>query len=141
MSSLGQWLKNERKKHGLNLSDLARKAGISKSTVCRIENEQVLASFGSAVKMAEAMGLTLGDFFVRRNKEKEVKQMPERKLKIVEHLPVNGNSVNKYDVFIDGEVFRNITAIKITADARERPFKEVQVTFVVSDVEWVVTES
>ena len=67
--------------------------------------------------------------------------MAERKLKIVEHLPVNGSSVNKYDVFIDGEVFRNITAIKITADARERPFKEVQVTFVVSDVEWVVTES
>jgi transcriptional regulator with XRE-family HTH domain len=75
MSSLGQWLKNERKKHGLNLSDLARKAGISKSTVCRIENEQVLASFGSAGKMAEAMGLTLGDFFVRRNKEKEEKKM------------------------------------------------------------------
>lgn len=66
--------------------------------------------------------------------------MPERSLKVIEHLPTNGSSVNTYDVLIDGQKISGITTVEITADARKRPFKEVCITFVAANIEWTTTD-
>ena len=61
--NIGKWLKVQRKKQGLYIEDVARLAGLSKSTIVRMEKhslspnlftvEQVLAVFGKRLVIVD----------------------------------------------------------------------------------------
>lgn len=50
-----------RVKRGLSISELAKKAGISKSIISKIERKEVVPSLITLCKISKALGVDLGD--------------------------------------------------------------------------------
>ena len=62
---IGRRFKELRKQKGLTLSQLAGRAGCSKSFLSRVENDSASPSLAMLVKIIQALGLTLHSFFDR----------------------------------------------------------------------------
>jgi len=56
-----QTLKNLRSERGLNVSELAERAGIAKATLWQIENRQVSPTLRTLEKLAGALGVPVHD--------------------------------------------------------------------------------
>lgn len=52
-------------------TDLARKVGLSPSTVSRIENQKVFLTAQNALKIAEVLNCGIGDLYIKNNREGE----------------------------------------------------------------------
>ncbi len=82
--TLGQRIKHERIKQGISMNKLAKTVGIAQSGLSDLEAEKRQVSFDTAVKLIEALGFTLSDFFA----DEEPTQSPEiiRLVKAAEKL-------------------------------------------------------
>ncbi len=56
---IGQRLRALRQEKGLTLQEVARRSGISMSTISKIENDRVSPTFASLLKLAEAFEMPL----------------------------------------------------------------------------------
>ena len=63
IKAFGKRLKSIRLKKGLTQLDLELESGISRTEISRIENGLKNIEFYTVVKLAEALGVTLGEFF------------------------------------------------------------------------------
>jgi transcriptional regulator with XRE-family HTH domain len=63
MPSLGARLRDMRAEHGWTLDDLARRAGLSKSYLSRIEDGERQPSLASLLSLAQAYGVALASLF------------------------------------------------------------------------------
>jgi len=63
IKAFGKRLKSIRLKKGLTQLDLELESGISRTEISRIENGLKNIEFYTIVKLAEALGITLGEFF------------------------------------------------------------------------------
>ncbi len=52
-------LRKMRKKHGFTLEDVAKKIGLHKTTICKIEKNQQRMSISSSLKLAELYKITV----------------------------------------------------------------------------------
>lgn len=59
MNYFSQSLKNLRTQHGLTMQELADKADVSKSMICKIEREEVQPTIDVAARLAKALDTTL----------------------------------------------------------------------------------
>ncbi len=67
---LGDKLKSFRKQRGLSLDDLSTKTGFSKSFLSQIENGKNSPSIVSLKKITEALGVSIGETFEKRQTER-----------------------------------------------------------------------
>ena len=63
LSSFGDRIRTERERQGLSQGELARKAGLSRTTVNRAERGVVGLNVINVHRIAEALGLTVADLF------------------------------------------------------------------------------
>lgn len=63
LEDTGVRLRALRTRHGLSQRDLARRAGVTNGSVSMIESAQVSPSIASLKKLADAMSMTLAEFF------------------------------------------------------------------------------
>ena len=61
---IGEHIRRLRSDRGLSVRAFAARTGFSPSFISQLENGQVSPSLGSLQKIAEALGVTLGEFFV-----------------------------------------------------------------------------
>lgn len=61
--SIGEHIRRLRSDRGLSVRGFAAQTGFSPSFISQIENGQVSPSLGSLQKIAETLGVTLGEFF------------------------------------------------------------------------------
>jgi len=61
---IGEHIRRLRLEHHLSVRAFAAQTGFSASFISQLENGQVTPSLGSLQKIAEALGVTLGEFFV-----------------------------------------------------------------------------
>jgi transcriptional regulator with XRE-family HTH domain len=66
--SVGERIRRLRLERGLSVRAFAAQTGFSASFISQLENGQVSPSLGSLQKIAETLGVTLGDFFVETDK-------------------------------------------------------------------------
>lgn len=58
-------IKEARIKKKLTLEELAEKSGVSKATICRLENgENVVATTTTVSRLAKALGVKVSDIFL-----------------------------------------------------------------------------
>lgn len=62
MSQFAESLKKLRSEANLSMQALAEKAGVSKSTICKIERDEVQPTIDVAARLATALGKTLSEF-------------------------------------------------------------------------------
>jgi XRE family transcriptional regulator, regulator of sulfur utilization len=60
---IGEHIRRLRSERGLSVRGFAAQTGFSASFISQLENGQVAPSLGSLHKIAEALGVTLGEFF------------------------------------------------------------------------------
>lgn len=60
--ALGDRIKKIRESEGLSIRDLAELAGINKSQIVRIESGQSDPHYTTLLRIAQALGITVGDF-------------------------------------------------------------------------------
>ncbi len=60
---LGDKVRELRRSHGLTLDEVARRTGLAKSTLSKIENEQVSPSFEVVQKLAAGLGIDIPQLF------------------------------------------------------------------------------
>ena len=60
---LGEYIRRLRFEHRFSVRSFAAQTGFSPSFISQLENGQVAPSLGSLHKIAEALGVTLGEFF------------------------------------------------------------------------------
>lgn len=60
---IGEQIRRLRSDRGLSVRALAAQTGLSPSFISQLENGQVSPSLGSMQKLAETLGVTLGEFF------------------------------------------------------------------------------
>jgi transcriptional regulator with XRE-family HTH domain len=63
IKAFGKRLKSIRQKKGLTQLDLELESGISRTEISRIENGLKNIEFYTIVKLAEALGVSLSEFF------------------------------------------------------------------------------
>ena len=63
MIDLGDRLKTLRKQRGMSQRELAKKAGVTNSTISLIEQNRVSPSIASLKKVLDGLPMTLADFF------------------------------------------------------------------------------
>src|SRR5262245_37540343 len=61
--AVGAWVRRRRLDAGLSLRTLARRTGFSPSFISQVENGLVSPSIASMERIADALGVTLGEFF------------------------------------------------------------------------------
>jgi transcriptional regulator with XRE-family HTH domain len=61
---IGQVLRERRQYHGWTLADLAERTGVSKSTLSKIENDQISPSYQSIIQLCAGLGIEIGDLVV-----------------------------------------------------------------------------
>lgn len=71
---IGQNIRNLRLRSGKTLTELARHAQITKSTLSKIETGQISSPVSTLIRIAEAMNVSLADFF------QESEEQPKYKL-------------------------------------------------------------
>lgn len=62
LPALGDRIKKIRESEGLSIRDLAELAGINKSQIVRIESGQSDPHYTTLLRIARALGITVGDF-------------------------------------------------------------------------------
>src|ERR1700721_2283861 len=67
--TLGQILRSLRGQKGISLRVLAERTGVSSSFLSQIENGQCSPSISSMEKIAHALGVSLGQFFLPTNQQ------------------------------------------------------------------------
>lgn len=67
---MGLLLRSWRDRRGLSLHELADKAGVSYVTIARIESERMSPTVSTLEKLAQALGITVRDFFPREKPRK-----------------------------------------------------------------------
>jgi len=60
---VGSRLKELRTRHGLSQSDLARRVGVTASTISQVEGNLIYPSLPALIKLAEVLGVEVGQFF------------------------------------------------------------------------------
>jgi transcriptional regulator with XRE-family HTH domain len=65
--TIGARIRRLRREGGRTLTSLAAEAGMAKGTLSKIENGQVSAPVSSLLRLADAMGVPLADFFVEED--------------------------------------------------------------------------
>lgn len=70
--SIGKNLKFIRKKQNLTIRDLVQLSNVGKSTISDIENDNVNPTTATLEKLANALHISVNDFFDSSNTEKEV---------------------------------------------------------------------
>ncbi len=63
MKGLGQRIKMLRKMRDLTLTDVAKKTGIDQATLSRMENDLMVGTIHSHMKIADALGIPLPDLY------------------------------------------------------------------------------
>ena len=68
--TIGENIREYRKKHGLTQEELAERSGLISNTIYRYEAGERGMSFANAVKLADAMNVSVADFVPQKDKEK-----------------------------------------------------------------------
>ena len=76
--TLGTSLRYLREQHGMSLRALADRVDFSASFLSQIENGQCSPSISSMEKIANALGVTLGQFFLSANQQVNIVRASER---------------------------------------------------------------
>ena len=76
--TLGTSLRYLREQHGMSLRALAERVDFSASFLSQIENGQCSPSISSMEKIANALGVTLGQFFLSANQQVNIVRASER---------------------------------------------------------------
>ncbi|MCL1078639.1 XRE family transcriptional regulator [Parashewanella spongiae] len=66
--AIGRVLKSLRTEHNLTLEDASKKTGVAKSTLSKIENEQISPTFTILQKLASGLGIEIPQLFVAPKK-------------------------------------------------------------------------
>jgi transcriptional regulator with XRE-family HTH domain len=72
---IGEHIRRLRLKRHVSMRAFAAQTGFSPSFISQLENGQVSPSLGSLQKIAEALGVTLGEFFAAATSEAEEEKM------------------------------------------------------------------
>ena len=76
--TLGTSLRYLREQHGMSLRALAERVDFSASFLSQIENGQCSPSISSMEKIANALGVTLGQFFLSANQQVNIVRASDR---------------------------------------------------------------
>ena len=57
--NIGKWIKQQRKRYGLSLEDVAQKAGLSKSSIVRMERHSLSPNLYTVERVLEVFGKRL----------------------------------------------------------------------------------
>src|SRR5215813_14018576 len=61
--NLGERLKELRLKKGLQLNDLAKSAGLSRSTLYKVENSGMSLTYEKLIRLSEGLGVEISELF------------------------------------------------------------------------------
>src|SRR4051812_4815950 len=74
---IGERIRRLRSDHHISVRAFAAETGFSASFISQLENGQVAPSLGSLHKIAETLGVTLGEFFAASTGEEPLIVRPE----------------------------------------------------------------
>ncbi len=77
-SKVGSRLREERKRRGISLRELARRVGVSPSLVSQIELDRVNPSVSTLYALATELGMTMSDVFSDDSRESESRTLRSR---------------------------------------------------------------
>lgn len=119
---LGERLRTIRKEMGWTLQDLARKSGVSLSTLSKIENAQVAPTFDTLVKAARGLGVTFEMLLAQSAAEPPIQsgRRPGGRFIVTKSADAVGFSTAMYDygVHANGLRRKHMTPLIMTIKAR-----------------------
>ncbi len=96
--SLGTKIRNIRKSKGYSIMKIKELTGLSKSTISEIENDKSSPTALTLEKLANALDVSVMDFF---EEEKEDKELEKAEQKIQEYSDENKIFFSKYEKLSD----------------------------------------
>ncbi|MBO4716089.1 MAG: cupin domain-containing protein [Verrucomicrobia bacterium] len=116
--SVGKRIESFRKKKELTIENLAEKSGVKLQIIQAIENEEVVPSIGTMIKLARALGLRLGSFMDDQFKEDP---LIVRKADRAERLQKSASSSDGYEYYSlgEGKPDRHTEPFYVVIDSKE----------------------
>jgi transcriptional regulator with XRE-family HTH domain/KaiC/GvpD/RAD55 family RecA-like ATPase len=74
--NIGVRIKNLRKKQGISQKELARRVGVTPSTISQVESNQIYPSLPALFKMAETLSVDIGSFLDNKSDQKTKSVFP-----------------------------------------------------------------
>jgi transcriptional regulator with XRE-family HTH domain len=114
-------IRDLRKSRRLTLEQVASKASISKSFLSKVERCNVSISIAALSRLANALDVSIGEFFDREEPDSEVIFVPRGEGKAVTR--VHSNLPYQYEVLIPRRGMRLMQPTFITIDGRKTSFE------------------
>lgn len=114
-------IRDLRKNRRLTLEQVATKASISKSFLSKVERCNVSISIAALSRLANALGVSIGEFFDRNEPDSDVIFVPRGKGKAVTRA--HSNLPYQYEVLIPRRGMRLMQPTIITIDGRKTSFE------------------
>ena len=114
-------IRDLRKNRRLTLQQVALKAGLSKSFLSKVERCNVSISVAALSRLADALGVSIGEFFDAEESDSEVIYVPRGQGKAV--MRVHANLPYQYEVLIPRRGMRLMQPTIITINGRKTSFE------------------
>lgn len=118
---IARTIRELRKNRRLTLEQVASKASITKSFLSKVERCNVSISIAALSRLANALGVSIGEFFDSAEPESEVVYVPRGKGKAVVHT--HSNLPYQYEVLIARRGMRMMQPTIITINGRKTRFE------------------
>jgi len=118
---LARRIRELRQGRGMTLQEVAGAAGFSKGLLSKIETGVVSPPIATLAKLAEALGVPIGELFDGQGPDDEVAFFPKESR---ENVRGRLSSFNyKYELLVRGRKSRDMQPMMITVDGRNYKFK------------------
>jgi transcriptional regulator with XRE-family HTH domain len=107
-----------RERKRLTLQQVAEKAGVSKSFLSKVEHCQVSISIAALSRLANALGVPLGEFFALDGVDSDVVHVPRAR-----YRSMKGRNSYRYDVLVSGPAFHQMEPVIVAIDGRRARFQ------------------
>src|SRR5436853_7921604 len=101
--NIGEVIKTYRSQRGLSQGDIERRTGLLRCYLSRVENGHTVPSLETLAKIAEAMDISLADFFPGtetprdRETQKALGEMSQDEIRFLAELKMNRNTPSGCD--------------------------------------------
>ena len=104
---IGRKIQNIRKDKGLSLDELAKRSGLAKGTLSKIENGRTIGTVKTCQKIAEGLGISLGELYLEiEQEEKEAQALESTAEEVqVESYPFDEKSY--FTILTTGNILKN----------------------------------
>ncbi len=105
--NIGKKIQIIRKDKGLSLDELAERSGLAKATLSKIENGKTSGTMKTHLKIAQGLGISLGELYLEIEQEEKEAQALEPTAEEVQVSSYYFEKKSHFTILTNGNIFKN----------------------------------